>query len=265
MGWSVRTYVPPFHLIGIIWVLNRMCDATFMLDILLQFNIAVYETSEMGATHLQWNRFAIATSYLTGSFWIDVVSSIPYDLITASMKSQSAQALKSLRVLKLLRLGRSLRVISKVEQRMNVSLAYIRLGKYLIMMVFTFHFMACGLAVRGVGEAPSLAARAHSSPLGQAVFEFEGANCNWVSFSINTKFGSHACDELILQPTASYIYIEAFFWAALRNENQVVMQTKIEKVYCIIACILLAVMCASCARRRRASDLTLPQPSVHHR
>jgi hypothetical protein len=129
--------------------MNRICDATFLLDILVQFNTAVFDVRSKGASHLLWSRSAIALRYLRGSCLLDVVSSIPYDLITAANPSDSAKSIKSLRVLKLLRLGRSLRVIEKVEQRMNVSLAYVRLGTYLVVMIFVFHLMACGLAARG--------------------------------------------------------------------------------------------------------------------
>lgn len=60
-------------------VLNALDEAMnycFILDLLLQFNIAIYEKG-----HLVYNRWKITVTYLKCWFWIDLVSSFPYDYI----------------------------------------------------------------------------------------------------------------------------------------------------------------------------------------
>lgn len=104
-----------------IYYINRMTDACFMADIFIQFNTAVYDHHDTLVRH----RAVIAAKYVSGSLWLDVVSTIPYDLIVeAANVTGSLKGLKALRVMKLLRLGRTLRLIAKAEQHMNVSLAY---------------------------------------------------------------------------------------------------------------------------------------------
>ena len=50
----------------------------FVLDILLNFNTAFYEKG-----FIVTNRFKIAINYLKLWFWLDLISTIPYDVIVA--------------------------------------------------------------------------------------------------------------------------------------------------------------------------------------
>ena len=192
-----------------------------MADIFVQFNTAVYDHHDTLVRH----RTVIARRYVSGNLWLDIVSTIPYDLVVQAFNVVgSLKGLKALRVLKLLRLGRTLRLIAKAEQHMNVSLAYIRMIKFLTVLIVAFHFMACGLC---------------------AVYTFENADCSWVHYAVNTqRWDTAACQPLDDIPDASFVYMNAMMWAACHNGNQLVMQTQAEYVYAVITVTLLAILSA---------------------
>jgi hypothetical protein len=121
-------------------------------------------------------------------------------------------------LLKLLRMARAYRVIARLEEQSALSVAHIRLAKYVTALLFLYHWLACGL---------------------QAVTGFEGRQCNWVSYVFNSKYGVPACDPLVIEPTAAEVYTEALLWVIGRNPNVVVMQTNGEKTYAIIALVVI--------------------------
>lgn len=210
---EIRKYdpIPPWD--AFLYVVDRMCDAIFMLDILLTFNLGVYDET---MTIMEADRRVLARNYVGSyKFWLDVVSTIPYDLIVNSQPNDASLApLKTLRVLKLLRMARAYRVVARVEEQSSLSVAHIRLVKYIAALLFLYHWLACGL---------------------QAVSGFENKPINWVSYVFNAKYGVPAADPLVMQPVASEVYTEALLWVIGHNPNVVVLQTNGEKAYAMCA------------------------------
>ena len=60
--------------INTLWAINRLIDCIFTVDIVITFRTAVYEP-RLG----RWNKrgVAIAHNYLTGWFWVDLISVLP--------------------------------------------------------------------------------------------------------------------------------------------------------------------------------------------
>ena len=55
-----------------------MIDVCFMLDVIFNFRTAI---STHGSTRLVYSQKRVAWEYLTGWFFVDFVSSIPYSII----------------------------------------------------------------------------------------------------------------------------------------------------------------------------------------
>ena len=213
----IQRWDPPRVWANFLYVADRFCDAVFMSDILLTFNLGVFDST---VTILETRRPVLAWNYVGGyAFWLDVVSTIPYDLIVNSNPGDAGLSpLKTLRVLKLLRMARAYRVIARLEEQSALSVAHIRLAKYVTALLFLYHWLACGL---------------------QAVTGFEARQCNWVSYVFNSKYGVPACDPLVIEPTAAEVYTEALLWVIGRNPNVVVMQTNGEKTYAMCALVVI--------------------------
>ena len=149
------------------WVADRFCDAAFSLDILFTFNLGIYDAT---MTRLTTDRRAIALRYLSSVFFLDVVSTIPYDLIVLySRDALRLSPLRTLRVLKLLRMARSWRVVARLEEISTAPVAYLRLGKYVLALIFLNHWLACGL---------------------HAVAAYEQREDNWESYIFNSRYGA---------------------------------------------------------------------------
>ena len=86
---------------------NYTIDVLFLFDIILQFNLALYDDDYALIT----DRCEIAKTYLMGNFLIDVVSILPFDLMIsgggeAGNLARFARVGRLYKILKLLRLMR---------------------------------------------------------------------------------------------------------------------------------------------------------------
>jgi hypothetical protein len=57
---------------------NLVIDVCFMLDVVFNFRTAI---STRGSTKLVYSQRMVAWEYITGWFFVDFVSSIPYSII----------------------------------------------------------------------------------------------------------------------------------------------------------------------------------------
>lgn len=96
--------------IDILFLLNRIVDLSFLFDILLQFCTAYHDPS---TDSLVRSHPKIAKHYLSTWFSIDLVSTIPFELLVFFIPHQgdSWEFLRLLRVLRLTRLLKLLRVL----------------------------------------------------------------------------------------------------------------------------------------------------------
>jgi potassium voltage-gated channel Eag-related subfamily H protein 7 len=102
---------------AIFW-LNRIFDLVFIADIVLQFHLCVFDSKEgiwiTDKVNIQWR-------YFKGPFSLDVVSTIPYDLVFDYMVGGGAVSdMKALRILKLLKLAKMLRLMKGMKSLMNL-------------------------------------------------------------------------------------------------------------------------------------------------
>jgi len=130
-------------------VLECVIDSLFFLDIIATFNTA-YEEKNTGL--MVKNRKLIFMRYLEFWFWIDILSTIPFDIIIQAILSSVSSSLvtvtkvtrafRLLRLVKLIRIFRLFRLMRNMETS-GIHLSYID-SQYLILKVlFVCHFVAC--------------------------------------------------------------------------------------------------------------------------
>ena len=81
------------------WV-NRLVDVLFIIDIFINFNTC----TQLSSGEVARTRRTIRPAYLRSWFPIDLVSTIPYDLLVQDSSSSSSSVMPFLRTLKLLKL-----------------------------------------------------------------------------------------------------------------------------------------------------------------
>ena len=102
--------------------------AVFFTDILCTFNTSFVD---FHSDHLVTDRFVIGASYMKAWFWLDLVSSIPFDQIPVTSGNGGSGAVRVVRVLRLLRLTRLFKLarllqfqrLKELSQDMRVSVA----------------------------------------------------------------------------------------------------------------------------------------------
>ncbi|KAI9006438.1 hypothetical protein DFJ74DRAFT_391196 [Hyaloraphidium curvatum] len=136
--------------IDVLFLLNRVVDFCFLFDIMVQFCTAYHDpsTDTVIRTHKK-----IAMHYIRTWFFVDLVSTIPFELIVFFVPNQedSFEFLRLLRVLRLTRLLKLLRVLRanrKIKQLEQEGPHWIRSGavtafKYIFTLFILSHWFAC--------------------------------------------------------------------------------------------------------------------------
>ena len=136
---------------------DMLFDLGFILDVVLNFFTSYF--NEEG--HLVTEKRAIAKKYIKCWFWIDAVSSIPFELIVILSGGVSSDELrptqlargtkivrvtKVLRILKLLKLFRVMRIfrlVERLERVFIVTFALTAILKFLCFVFYVTHWLAC--------------------------------------------------------------------------------------------------------------------------
>jgi len=119
-------------------------DIFFMVDVILNFNTGFIEEEKFISS-----RTEIAKRYVSGWFWLDLLTSIPFDRIfglgNSLHISQISKILKIFRIARLLKLLKLLRLISTVSKWENndSTTSRLRLLKFLIAVLLSGHTAAC--------------------------------------------------------------------------------------------------------------------------
>ena len=142
---------------GLLFFINRGVDACFILDMVFNFMLA-FESVDDGLWVI--NHRMIANRYLKGWFAIDVLSCIPYSMISMAVENSLGETagdavgqLKVLRIIRLLRLAKLLRVVrasrmlKRWETKLALSYAAMSLIKFAILVTTLAHWIACMLAI----------------------------------------------------------------------------------------------------------------------
>ena len=156
------------------FVINRVLDAIFILDMALQFCVVVQVVGSNGPDDSTSSRDAawvterrkIARHYMLGWFPLDVLSILPsaFDFLplflaasdsessgtdaTATEKLSGFRAIRALRLVKLVRLIRASRLLKRWEARIGLSYSSTTLLKIISTMTLAAHWMACILALQ---------------------------------------------------------------------------------------------------------------------
>lgn len=129
-------------------VINRVMDAFFVLDLMLQFVLAYIDSeSQKVVTSLP----KIRERYLKSYFVIDIVSLFPFDQVVKSSSTPLLRAIKFLRMLKLLRAMKANRIMGRLLSQVDVSNSFIKLCKDCLALLIVIHFLVCAWAYQAQG------------------------------------------------------------------------------------------------------------------
>ena len=134
-----------------VFLLNRMVDIIFILDMVLQFFLA-YPTDVAGKTTKgkQWvlDQRRIARHYLLSRWFLldffSIATSV-FDIVGDDSVEgvSSLRAARTLRLIKLIRMARTSRVFKRWEMRISVNYAYLSLTRIIVSIILACHWFAC--------------------------------------------------------------------------------------------------------------------------
>jgi hypothetical protein len=144
-------FVPASDERDIVFWLNMAVNCLFACDIVLQFFLMYHEDHVGG----QWvaNHRRIIRHYVGGWFVIDICSTVPMDVITTAIglgggdKLRIVRVIRLLRLLKLARLLRASRIFKRWQTLLTIPFYLQSLLKYMMIIVVTGHWMACGWGI----------------------------------------------------------------------------------------------------------------------
>ena len=137
---------------GAWWILEVFVSIAFIIDIFLTFNTA-FQVGDQ----LLLERSLIRSHYCRGWFFIDVLSSIPLEILDAALimtatyndedtAVNNLRVLRALRLVRLLRLLRLLKVqkyVNLLEDALNINLQVLQLLKVIAALVYLAHLLGC--------------------------------------------------------------------------------------------------------------------------
>ena len=154
---------PPKSLTEPLFIINRLLDVIFLVDMVLS-SLLMYTIKSGGKSRVQrsvdaWefrlNR--VCCNYLKGWFIIDVLSVTPslFDIIPLVQDGEGSDMsnfkvmrnIRTLRLIKLLRIVRGSRVLKRWETRISMPYATITLTQLMVMVVYVVHVVACVLGI----------------------------------------------------------------------------------------------------------------------
>jgi hypothetical protein len=124
-------------------------DFIFLFDIIASFNTAYYASEEEAYVII---RPKIAVYYLKTWFWVDFLSTVPFDLIVTTASGSSSKHTKLVQLVKVLRLLRILRLLKIInfqiimnfmEDQFAVPAATFKLIDMFFRIILVSHIMAC--------------------------------------------------------------------------------------------------------------------------
>eukprot|EP00937_MAST-01D_sp_MAST-1D-sp2_P000861 g861.t1 len=139
--------------INALFVLNRVVDILFIVDMSLKFYTMYPQSPANGGGWVRDQR-QIARNYLRTWFLIDLVSVLPFDIVSYFMgkkndlaKLRAFRIIRLLRLLKLVRILRANRIFKRWETSMSVKYSYMSMLKFSVLLIIADHWMACGWAL----------------------------------------------------------------------------------------------------------------------
>uniref|UniRef100_A0A7S3JWW3 Ion transport domain-containing protein n=1 Tax=Aureoumbra lagunensis TaxID=44058 RepID=A0A7S3JWW3_9STRA len=128
-----------------LFIANQIINIIFIIDLILNFCLH-YENYRGEWIQDQW---LIAKNYIRRLFLIDLISSIPFDVIGLFISSSVIHRVSALRLLRLLRLLKiikvtsSMNVVRRYRSTVEQSFAVTNLLIYIVCTIFVAHWFAC--------------------------------------------------------------------------------------------------------------------------
>ena len=138
------------------WV-NRLIDVVFATDQVLCFFTAYYAEHSYG-NQIVTDLPSIRAHYLKTWFLCDLVSWLPFDILavlqnkgddacgegnTQGAQLRALRLVRMLRLMKLMRVAKASRIYGKLEEHIALRHAYLSLVKFITLLLFTAHWLAC--------------------------------------------------------------------------------------------------------------------------
>lgn len=132
--------------------IENVIDFLFIFDIMVTFNSSFYRS---GTNILVRSRYEIAVNYIKSWFFIDLLASIPQNLILPSSQNKSTSLVRLTRLPKLYRMIRVIRFlklaktmknteyVQKLQDFFNVNFGLYRLLTFFVTAVMIAHISAC--------------------------------------------------------------------------------------------------------------------------
>ena len=155
----------------ILFICNRVVDAFFVVDLLINFCMAYQESQQDGGRWVT-NHAQIRSHYLRTWFFVDAFSMLPFELVmqVGLIQSDSQSSLlrlvrtvRLLRLVKLLRVLRASRILARWKSYFGISYATLSMIKFFTAAFFVVHLMACAWACM-LARRPRAAATHPSRP-----------------------------------------------------------------------------------------------------
>uniref|UniRef100_A0A7S3K652 Cyclic nucleotide-binding domain-containing protein n=1 Tax=Euplotes crassus TaxID=5936 RepID=A0A7S3K652_EUPCR len=121
------------------YIIDSFIDLMFLLDIFINFRTS-YVNHYTGEEVLYL--CDIAKNYLSGRFWIDLLATIPFDLIGVAILGGGASELELFGILKLVRIARLSKIISYLNVKEDVKLV-LKLAKLIFFLLMYLHLLGC--------------------------------------------------------------------------------------------------------------------------
>ena len=146
-----------------LFITNRLVDSFFTVDLFLNFFIAYQEPALKGGMWVT-ARSKIMRQYLRTWFLIDLLSIIPFDILTRLSTGEDESPLSILRsfrfvrlfrLVKLLRILRASRILARWQNFIGMSFAQMTMIKFMTATFFLIHFMACTWSYVGLNWVPT--------------------------------------------------------------------------------------------------------------
>ena len=135
-----------------LFLINRVVDAIFVVDVILQFFIMVpiIDHSTLEGVRFEKSPRIIAKAYLT-SAWAPVdfisVSVSAFDIFAPAdseiAKFKGFRAIRVLRLVKLMRIIKSSKIFSRWEKRLSIHYGILAIIQILATLIFICHLFAC--------------------------------------------------------------------------------------------------------------------------
>ncbi|KAJ1451104.1 hypothetical protein M885DRAFT_530571 [Pelagophyceae sp. CCMP2097] len=132
--------------LGALFAVNQVINVIFIVDVVLQFFLHYQLPKKQAFSWVRHHR-RIVRHYLQTWFCLDFISVLPMEVLSMGLPVFGAlkgvRLIRLLRLAKLLRIFRSSRLINRYRADMSISYGVISMIKFVMLTIFTSHFLAC--------------------------------------------------------------------------------------------------------------------------